>query len=1157
MGASAGVVHGLHEQMGTDERPKVRVAPLMPLALAAAAGVVLDRYADPWGTATWGAVALGASVAGVAVGWRWARVGTGLIVLTFLAFFGGWHHHCWSDLAPDDLARHDWDGSRPVWVRGELADVFAFRPGHGPRESGTTRAVLLVSAWNDGAQWHPVTGRVQAVLTGDRTDLVAGDAVEAAGTLERIPGPLNPGEFDYSEYLRAQGIRLRLAVGEAEGIWRTEGQTGLSWTRALGMLRAWSQRRLAAELDPKTAPLATALLLGRREGVDPEVNDAFALTGTTHLLAISGLHLQALAFALWFVFRALRVSRRGSFAGVALVTIAYSLLVGWMPSVARSAAMTVGGCVAGFFDRNTRPANLLAFAALATLAHNPSDLFDIGGQLSFLAIAAIFWGVKPSRGLARLGLQVVTRRDPDDPLDALERRLEPRWRKAGRWVWGYLRDSVIVSLVVWLAALPLVALRFHVVSPIGILLNIVLIPATTVALLAGGLLLGLSALYQPLGVPCAWVCSQSLWLTERVVRWGAAQSWGHGFVAGPSWEWVLVFYGLLGLAAAAGVGRWPFWRVAWCVLGGWVASGLALAAFPPRAEAALEAEVLAVGHGLAVVIQTGDGRTLLYDCGRMGDPGVGHRIVARALWARGVSRIDEIILSHADSDHYNGLPDVLERFAVGAVRVAPGFGGPANPGADELLKQVKARGIPVRPIAAGDHWAWGDARFAVWHPAAGWLPEASDNARSVVLDLEAHGRHALLTGDLEREGLVALKEQSHPPIDTFLSPHHGGRTANPNWLYVWADPARVVVSQRPPSPGTKDALVDAVPRDVPALRTWERGSIRLRWTEGGVSAQGLLDQAVLHEGDMPVLSSTTVAAFGLDWSHALVGVLGFLFGLAACGSLLVVDWGAWTLVLPRRKLDEVEEDEGPGEPIEARAADGAVLAGIWHPAVAGAKGMVLVLHGFAEPTSLRGRIEALNQQGWNVASLDSRGHGRSGGVHTTFGGREAGDVRAWIDALAARLGPSPRVAAWGRSMGAAVVMRAAAEDPRIAAVVLEAPYVDLEAAIATVLRRFHIPLPRMFASLIARRAERLAGVSLTRPRPIDVAPRIPARALVVHGAEDALVPLADARRLAEALPGPVALIDVPGAGHANVVSVGGDDLLQRIAAFLDEAGRGT
>ena len=116
---------------------------------------------------------------------------------------------------------------------------------------------------------------------------------------------------------------------------------------------------------------------------------------------------------------------------------------------------------------------------------------------------------------------------------------------------------------------------------------------------------------------------------------------------------------------------------------------------------------------------------------------------------------------------------------------------------------------------------------------------------------------------------------------------------------------------------------------------------------------------------------------------------------------------------------------------------------------------------------------------------------------------------------------------------------------------LEAPYHDLEAAIAVMLRRFRLPGPRLLARLIARRAEALAGVSLTRPRPLDLAPRVAVPTLIVHGSNDALVALADAQRLADAFPAAAPLIEVAGARHTDILDVGGPELLDRIAAFLD------
>jgi len=829
-----------------------RVAPLVPAALAAAAGVAADRYADPFGTAAWAGLAALFSLLAVAAGRReW--VGRGALLMSLAALAGGWNHSRWSDLAADDLARSAGDAPRPAWVRGVLSDRDEFRVGAGDFDKGFTRGVVELRGVMTAGGWRPASGRALLTVTGDRSDLRPGDAVELAGGLALIARPLNPGEFDVRSYRRGQGIRLRLDVDDPQGVWAdgdAPAARGLrasalaAWWRWRGAVRAWARGRLAEGLDPSTSALAAALLLGRRDGVDAEVNDAFMRTGTTHLLAVSGLHMQVLAVVFGQTLAGLGVGRRRSLLAVGLATASYAGLVGFMPSVVRSAAVTLTYCAAGLLDRCGRPANTLAMAALVTLGLNPADLFDAGCQLSFLGVGALVWVAGPAAARVACGR-------PADPLVALDRFYEPAPVRVLRWAWGWVLRGLLTSAVVWLVGAPLVALRFHLVSPVGVALNLPLIPMTSAALLASGLSLGLSAVWGPLGWPASWSAGMLLRVTERVVRWGGALRWGHAFVPGPAWWWVLGVYLLLGLATAAGLGRWRARRWAWGALAAWSAVGLgassglgarAAPGAPPRAE------VLAVGHGSAVVIVAGDGRAVLYDCGRMRDPSVGRRVVAPALWALGVRRLDAVVLSHADFDHYGGLPDLLDRVAVGAVLVPEGFAGPANPEAARLLDRVRGGGVAVREVTSATAWDLGATRFVVRHPPAGWQPGAGDNARSVALDVLWHGRRLALTGDLEGPGLHAYAEvesgttaAAAGPVDALLAPHHGGRTANPPWLYDKIRPARVVVSQRPPQAGAFDPLAAVEARKTPVDRTWRRGAIRLEWSAGGITAHGFLD----------------------------------------------------------------------------------------------------------------------------------------------------------------------------------------------------------------------------------------------------------------------------------------------------------------------------
>ncbi len=1137
----------------SEPRRRVRVAPLAPLAVAAMMGVAADRYGDPMGTLAWAAVAIAAS-GFAAWSWRSPRVSGWAIAAAVMAVAGGWHHRGWSDRAGDDPSRGVWAPGerRPCWARGVLVEAATFRPGEqqGPGDRGSTRAVLALTGLHDGRGWRGASGRLLVRVEGDRSGLEAGRPVEAAGALSAVEGPLNPGEFDPRPLLRARGIRLRLAVDEPSGVWADPGGSDWPWHRWLGSVRAWSLGRLASGLDPEVVPLASALLLGRREAVDPEVNDAFARTGTTHLLAISGLHLQVLAAVLGACARGLGLGRKRSFGAVMAGTVGYALLVGLAPSVVRSAAMTVGACLGGWRDRCSTPANLLAGAALATLAWNPSDLFDVGCQLSFLAVAAIVWLVP---AVLAWDAPVLT------ALDVLERRLEPRWRMLRRMGFAYLRAGLIGSAVVWLAAWPLVGLRFHLVAPIGILINIPLIPLTSLALLLAGLSLGLSAAWAPLGVPFGWACGACLGATERVVRWGTGLRWGHAFVTGPGGGWVMAFYALLGLATVAGGCRLRSARRWWGAAIAWGAAGAVATLATPRPEAA-EAEILAVGHGLAVVVQSAEGRAVLYDCGRMGDPHVGRRSIAPALWSRGVRRLDAVILSHADSDHYNGLPDLLDRFEVGVVRVPPGFEGPANPGARRLLDAVRSRGIAVATIAAGDRIdLGGGTTLDALHPGPDGRDGTTDNARSVVLEVARGGRRLLLTGDLEREGLADLtaRPAPSPPLDAMLAPHHGGRTSNPARLYDWARPALVAVSQRPPAAGVRDPLAPLARGRFPLLRTWEAGAIRLRWGPAGLVATGFLDPPK-RAGPAPgpaaaeVAAMVPVPALAPAWSRAAWTALGLVAGAALCLAVTVVEWGAWSLVMPGRRLIAGSGDDPGGRPIAATAADGTPLAGAWFPAEGDRdRGRtLLLLHGLAEDrAALLGRVASLTRLGWGVAVLDARGSGASGGRRISFGAREADDLRAWLDALGPIVGPDPTFAAWGRSMGAATALKAAASDPRIAALILEAPYHDLRSPLAAVLRR--VKVPGGLAPLVLLRARMLAGVSLDRPRPIDLAPRVAAATLILHGADDPIARPADARRLAAAFPDPAEVVEVGGAGHADVVAIGGEALLARVAAFLE------
>ena len=349
------------------------------------------------------------------------------------------------------------------------------------------------------------------------------------------------------------------------------------------------------------------------------------------------------------------------------------------------------------------------------------------------------------------------------------------------------------------------------------------------------------------------------------------------------------------------------------------------------------------------------------------------------------------------------------------------------------------------------------------------------------------------------------------------------------------------------TPGSNDPLSTLERRGLPIGRTWRDGALRLTWYDDRIAVAGFL--SARGEGPIgpPHGHWPTLSPVGFS-------IAGFAAGLAFCLALAVVEWSAWALVRPGRRLTLHDPEPIPWEPISTEATDGVRLAGAWLPSSSSGGRTAVLLHGFAEDRiALIGRAQALHARGWNVALVDSRGRGRSGGDACSFGGRESDDLRRWVDVLRSRVGPSLRLLAWGRSMGAAIALRAAVDEPKIGALVLEAPYpgpLDHGRRLAPA----DLRLPRFFARPILRRAQSLAGVSLEWPRPIDLAPRLGVPTLILHGSADPIVSVERVRRLADAFPKPATVIELAGARHADVFDVGGTAALaDRIAPFADRA----
>ncbi|MEM9064922.1 MAG: ComEC/Rec2 family competence protein [Planctomycetota bacterium] len=606
------------------------------------------------------------------------------------------------------------------------------------------------------------------VFVGDATPpaIRAGDVVVVAGEYQPPEAPLNPGERDWRRVSAVEGGAGTLSL-TGPGALRTVRRGSLGLGAVVQALKARANRALG--LDHERSPerlLIGALVLGDRGGTEgARVREPFALTGTVHLLAISGLHLMLVAATAVWAFRLGRDRGWIEPLLVAGLVLVYMLVVPARPPILRAGIMTIVLLVSEAMGRRHSRLSVLAWTGIALLAWRPIDAFDTGFRLSLAATAALVWVGPRLRERWRSG-----------------RAPEPIQHARGAWselrqafVWGPVGAMFASSLICWFAGLGLVAHETGWVALWSVPATMVLWIPVVVILVGGLIAVGVGIFLPSAGVMMAgWldpVAGLAIWLNNVFVSFPVVGM----RVAAPSLFGAIAF-GVLACWLMGHRHRLPAY-----IAGGALIVGLFWSASWRSAAPPLRIDMFAVGDGTSMLIRSERG-ALLWDCGSLAS-GAGRFRVAPALSALGVSRLDAVIVSHPNADHYNGIDGLAQRIAIDRVLVTDAYverveerpeGGAAY--AHSLWVE---RGLDVGTLTRGDSMTVGAAVFEAIGPFE-MPPGAETNDLSLVaaVTLPDLGRTVLLTGDIQRDGIAALRA-ARPGLraDLIELPHHGSYSA--------------------------------------------------------------------------------------------------------------------------------------------------------------------------------------------------------------------------------------------------------------------------------------------------------------------------------------------------------------------------------------------
>lgn len=733
------------------------------------------------------------------------------IAVAALFGVGYWHGVNSIPSGSDSLSEFATRKSEPIVVRGVISTAPIWRPNPNFRESDPGSAAwktqweIDVTSVRSGFDWEPVQVLSTLSVEGRVDRLLPGDVVEVYGAIRRINPPTNPGAFDFRTHSMRENIYTQLSAETEQQVEKIGEQTTHRFQRWRAYAVRYVDQAFRKWVTHGQAPLAAALVFGQREQVDWQDQQELMATGTLHMLAISGMHVEIVAWGAIVFCVLLQAGDKTRLLVLVAVCGLYATLADGKPPVIRAVVLVGAIELARCFGRRSRLSNLLSLAAIVLFLMRYSHLDNIGVHLSFLAVATI--------GIFVLDLSDKLRKKTEQASElALQKVVQESFSPFARWAdlaWNWFVSMLQLSFWVWLITCPLIWSNFHVVAPIAVLLNIVIAVPLAVSLLAG---IGTALLgwLPPVAAILGAITGAGLSLIQACISVGKAVPASHVWLPAPPLWWTCVFYGVaVGWLLVLGSkyrNRLAWLLTLWLVFGlGWFASGpkgwLLSSSEIPQVQNAfrqvggqgLKITFLDVGHGTSVIIEFPDGRVWLYDAGHLGASDRSHQAIAEALWEIGAARIDTLLISHADADHYNATVGLVERFAVGRVVSTVAFWKSPDREVRGLIQALDLHGIESVEWAAGEQGSVAGVNWSVLHPTAEHWAE-SDNAASLCLLLEYQGKRILLPGDLEGSGLYGLTQLPSRPCHVLMAPHHGSLTLDPSELLQWCQPECIVVS---------------------------------------------------------------------------------------------------------------------------------------------------------------------------------------------------------------------------------------------------------------------------------------------------------------------------------------------------------------------------
>jgi competence protein ComEC len=644
-----------------------------------------------------------------------------------------------------------------------------FRPGE-PSSS----FYLKVKEAESTNGWIEAAGTVRVYVSEPVADLKPGDHIQLYCRLDRFDPPTNPGQFDIKEYMERRNVFIAAFVKSRGGIEilhpaRSSPISG-AFTRLRNKIRTSAGRALSDNLSPgePNQGLLRALLLGYRGDIDSDTYRAFRKTGLLHFISLSGLHLGILVAMVWWLCKTAGLMKP-SRAVVCIIVVAVFLLV--VPPRAptlRAAIITWVFCLSFIFRRHSNPLNTLSLAAIVLLLIRPTHLFEAGWQLSFATVLGII--LLSDRIYFFINEKVSN-------LSSRQKKKKAAFSQIVSKAAPYLLGLFCVGLAAWLGGAGILLYHFHTITPLAGIWTVLVFPLVTLILVLGFLKIIMFFLLPVLSSALAFIVTNLSDLLIRIVELIAGLNISQLLIGRVPLTVIILYYCIVVFAGFVYLRRPSIKKITCAVMLLTLFVLLAALKWQRTRTDRLVVTFLDVGHGQAIFAQLPGKAGILFDAGSLNRSDIGRRIVNPFLDYKGISKIDALCISHNDTDHINGIPEIVEHCEVGSVYTTASFIKNTDRwGAAKYLNDfLVEKKLKPNPLGHDFDLSCETDIKILWPTEEASENESlGDNDKSQVSLIEFAGRKVLLCSDIEKYAQRKLLELN-PELtaDIVLVPHHG------------------------------------------------------------------------------------------------------------------------------------------------------------------------------------------------------------------------------------------------------------------------------------------------------------------------------------------------------------------------------------------------